>query len=94
MTSKCLNQSSGPVPSQEGVFYQADAANFAAYQGRWDILGMDYTADPTTWTAILSYGKPVIGHIVPNSAAATTALNYGAAGLMVSGVQQAIPRTS
>jgi hypothetical protein len=77
-----------------GYFYQTDAANFATYQGRWDILGMDYTADQTTWTAILSYGKPVIGHIIPNASAATTALNFGAAGLMVSGVQQAIPRST
>jgi hypothetical protein len=76
-----------------GYFYQADAANFAAYQGRWDILGMDYNADAATWTAIKSYGKPVIGHIVPSLAAATTALGYGANGLMVSGVQEAIPRT-
>ena len=76
-----------------GYFYQADAANFAAYQGRWDILGMDYTADSATWTTIKSYGKPVIGHIVPSSGAATVALGYGAAGLMVSGVQEAILRT-
>lgn len=75
-----------------GYFYQADAANFANYQGRWDILGMDYNADQTTWNSILSYGKPVIGHIVPSSVAATTAFNYGASGLMVSGVQQVIPR--
>jgi hypothetical protein len=75
-----------------GYFYQADASNFATYQGRWDILGMDYGADQASWTAILSYGKPVIGHIVPSLAAATTALNFGAAGLMASGVQQAVPR--
>jgi hypothetical protein len=75
-----------------GYFYQADAANFDAYQGQWDILGMDYTANSATWTAIKSYGKPVIGHIVPTLAAATTALGYGANGLMVSGVQEAIPR--
>jgi hypothetical protein len=77
-----------------GYFYQTDSANFAAYQGRWDILGMDYTADQATWTTILSYGKPVIGHIIPSSSAVTTALNFGAAGLMVSGVQQAIPRST
>jgi hypothetical protein len=77
-----------------GYFYQTDAANFATYQGRWDILGMDYTADAATWTTILSYGKPVIGHIIPNSSAAATALSYGAAGLMVSGVQEAIPRSA
>jgi hypothetical protein len=77
-----------------GYFYQTDAANFATYQGRWDILGMDYNADNATWNTILSYGKPVIGHIVPNSTAATTALGYGASGLMVSGVEQVVPRSA
>lgn len=76
-----------------GYFYQIDSANFAAYQGRWDILGMDYTADAATWTTMLSYGKPVIGHIIPSSSAASTAFGYGAAGLMVSGVQEVIPRS-
>lgn len=76
-----------------GYFYQADSANFAAYQGRWDILGMDHNADSTTWSTILSYGKPVIGHTVSNSTAANNALGYGAAGLMVSGVEQVIPRS-
>lgn len=76
-----------------GYFYQADAANFATYQGRWDILGMDYTADAPTWASIMSYGKPVIGHIIPDAAAVTTALGYGAVGVMVSGVAEAIPRT-
>ncbi len=74
-----------------GYFYQADAANFATYQGRWSILGMDYAADQATWTAILSYGKPVIGHVCPNQAAVTTALGYGAAGLMISGVAAVTP---
>ncbi len=76
-----------------GYFYQADAANFAAYQARWDILGMDYNADQTTWNSILSYGKPVIGHITPSAVAATSALTKGAVGLMVSGVEQVVPRT-
>lgn len=76
-----------------GYFYQADAANFGAYQGRWDILGMDYNADAATWAAIKSYGKPVIGHIVPDANAASTAFGYGADGLMVSGIQGAVPRT-
>ncbi len=75
-----------------GYFYQADVPNLATYQGRWDILGMDYTADAGSWTAILSYGKPVIGHIVATSSAASTALGYGAAGLMTSGVKEVVPR--
>ncbi|HEX6415942.1 MAG TPA: glycerophosphodiester phosphodiesterase family protein, partial [Candidatus Saccharimonadales bacterium] len=77
-----------------GYFYQTDAANFATYQGRWDILGMDYNANSSTWSTILSYGKPVIGHIVSNSTAANTALGYGADGLMVSGVEQVVPRSA
>ena len=76
-----------------GYFYQADVASLPAYQGRWDMLGMDYNANQAAWTAVLSYGKPVIGHIAPSTAAVTTARNYGARGIMVSGVQQAIPRT-
>lgn len=74
-----------------GYFYQADAANFATYQGRWDILGMDYGADQATWDAIKSYGKPVIGHIAPNAAAATTAISKGANGIMASGVISIVP---
>jgi hypothetical protein len=77
-----------------GYFYQADAANFTTYQGRWDILGMDYNADGATWTSILSYGKPVIGHTIDSSAAATSALSKGADGLMVAAVTSVIPRSA
>ena len=76
-----------------GYFYEADFSNVPTYQGRYDILGMDYTATQTSWTQIMSYGKPVIGHIAPNAAAVTTALGFGASGVMVSGVQEAITRT-
>lgn len=75
-----------------GYFYQSDASNFATYQGNWDILGMDYGADQATWDAISSYGKKVIGHIVPDNTAAMTAIAKGADGLMVSGVKAVIPR--
>jgi hypothetical protein len=74
-----------------GYFYQADVPNLATYQGRWDILGMDYTADQASWNSILAYGKPVIGHICPNLAAANTAITKGATGLMVSGVKSILP---
>jgi len=76
-----------------GYFYQVDSANFATYQGNWDILGMDYNADQATWTAIQSYGKPVIAHTIPDGSAMNTALNYGASGMMVSGLQESILRT-
>jgi len=76
-----------------GYFYEADYSNVPTYQGRFDILGMDYTATASSWTQIMSYGKPVIGHIAPNAAAVTTALGFGATGVMVSGVQEAISRS-
>jgi len=77
-----------------GYFYEADYSNVPTYQGRYDILGMDYTATSTSWTQIMSYGKPVMGHIAPSAAAITTALGYGAVGVMVSGVQEAVPRST
>jgi hypothetical protein len=77
-----------------GYFYQEDAANFAAYQGRWDLLGMAYGANQATWDTILSYGKPVIGHITPSMAAAQTAVDKGADGIMVSGVASIDPATA
>lgn len=70
-----------------GYFYQADVPNLPTYAGRWDILGMDYTANQSSWTSILSYGKPVMAHILPNATAFTTAVNYGAVGVMVSGIK-------
>jgi hypothetical protein len=74
-----------------GYFYQSDASNFATYQARWSILGMDYNADQTTWDTILSYNKPVIGHICPDPTAVSTALAKGADGLMVSGTAAVEP---
>ena len=68
-----------------GYFYAADAADFAAYQGRWEILGLDYSADASCWNTMLTYGKPIIGHIIANRAAAAMARAKGAAALMVSG---------
>lgn len=74
-----------------GYFYNADLANLPTYQGRWDILGMDYAAPAAAWTAINSYGKPVIAHILPNAAAKTTAQAYNPKGFMVSGTALITP---
>jgi hypothetical protein len=68
-----------------GYFYDSDAANYAAYQGRWSMLGMNIDAAGSEWTAILSYGKPVMGHIAQTSADVATAISKGADGVMVSG---------
>ncbi len=77
-----------------GYFYQSDVpTNIANYQSYWDILGMDYGADSTAWSAVTSYGKPVIGHICPNVAAKNTAIGYGAVGIMSSGAINIVPNT-
>ena len=77
-----------------GYFYEADVGSLPTYQANWDILGMDYQANGAAWAAALSYGKPVIGFLIADSTAATTAITNGADGLMVSGVTQVIPRTT
>jgi hypothetical protein len=48
---------------------------------------MEWNAPQAAWDEILSYGKPVIGHIVPNLSAAQTAFNKGASGVMASGIR-------
>lgn len=74
-----------------GYYYEHNEADMDATQNRWDILGLDYNASQAVWTKMLGYGKRVIGHICPNSAAATTALSKGATGLMVSGTKLVSP---
>lgn len=76
-----------------GYFYQSDAANFATYQGRWDILGLDYNADQATWDDLIAYGKPVIGHVAPDSTAMTTAFTKGADGVVIAGIMGITPTT-
>lgn len=77
-----------------GYFYETDLADLPAYQGRWDLLGMAYGANQTTWNTILSYGKPVIGHIAPTLAAAQIAVDKGADGIVISGVTNVNPATA
>jgi glycerophosphoryl diester phosphodiesterase len=76
-----------------GYFYEANLADIPTFEGYYDYLGMEYSASQSTWDAITAYGKPVIGHIISTTVQANDALTKGAAGLMVEGVQQVIPRT-
>lgn len=98
-----LDNSSGWAPElaaagyrRWGYFYENDYTNgnMDLYQGRWDLLGMDYNASQAAWTKVLSYGKPVIGHIAPSQTGVTTALGYGASGMMVSGTKTVVPTTN
>lgn len=71
-----------------GFYYEADylSGEMASTQAAWDFLGMDYTASTAAWTAVKSYGKPVVGHIIPTQAAYATAISKGATMVQVSGV--------
>lgn len=74
-----------------GYYFDADTPSLPTTASAYDLLGEDYTATTASWTAILTYGKPVLGHIIPSAAAATTAFGLGATGLMVSKVTAAVP---
>lgn len=67
-----------------GYFYESDVPRLGAYQGRWDLLGMSWSAPDSAWSAVLSFGKPVIGHVAPSTAAAKAALGKGAVGVVAS----------
>ncbi|MFF3029159.1 glycerophosphodiester phosphodiesterase [Microbacterium sp. NPDC057944] len=69
-----------------GYFYEADAALLTANQGSWSILGMEYAAAAGTWASILSFGKPVVGHIAASQANYNTAHARGARAVQVSNV--------
>jgi hypothetical protein len=56
----------------------------------WTVLGLDYTGAADQWQRVTALGKPVIGHVVPNAAAAEVALGLGARGLMISGITETL----
>lgn len=63
-----------------GYFYEADfvSGDMARDQSHWSILGMDIGASQASWDAVLSYGKPVVGHIAQSQANYNTAISKGA----------------
>lgn len=63
-----------------GYFYESDYTNgdMARDQSHWSILGMDIGASQAAWNAIMSYGKPVVGHIAQSQANYNTAISRGA----------------
>lgn len=74
-----------------GYAYQPNLASVAGYQAAWDYLGMEWDASKETWDTMLSYGKPVWGHVCPTKAAVQAALDKGAVGCMVSAVADVLP---
>lgn len=76
-----------------GYFYDADTPNIAANQGKFDVLMEEYGATAPSWAAILSYGKPVMAHIVATAGQKAIGLANGAQGFMASGVVEVVPPT-
>ncbi|WP_420111636.1 hypothetical protein, partial [Pseudactinotalea sp.] len=61
-----------------GYFYESDLPNIPTAQTGWSILGMEYTASASTWSQMLTYGKPVVSHIIQSQANYDTAAAKGA----------------
>lgn len=57
----------------------------------WDYIGIPYEASDTSWGIAKTFGKQVWGHICPTKEAYTQAIQKGAVGCMVSGIQQVLP---
>jgi len=66
-----------------GYFYGADVPDLAAYQDRWDLLGMDLKADDAAWAAVDAYAKPVIGHLAATPRDIATGWARGTDGIVV-----------
>jgi glycerophosphoryl diester phosphodiesterase len=73
-----------------GTEVDADPTLLPRTQQYWDLLGMDYTASDSAWTSVRGFHKKVIGHIIPDKAAAQRTINLGVAGNMISGVAEVL----
>lgn len=75
-----------------GYFWDDDGfASRATYHQNFTMLGFNYDASGADWTSMLALGKPIIGHVCPDAAAATAALSKGAVGVMAANVTDIIP---
>lgn len=66
-----------------GYFYN-DQVEDSERVDAWDLLGLNWDADPSHWATAVSTGKPVIAHVITTEHQAGTAFGLGAAGIMMS----------
>lgn len=57
----------------------------------WDILGMEWNAQPDVWNTLKATGKPLIAHIITSASQADRARERGATGFMSSVPSQVHP---
>ena len=76
-----------------GYMYEQHVTNGEgrSWASHWDYIGIPYESSATNWSIAKTFGKPVWGHICPTKDAYTQALQKGAVGCMVSGIQQVLP---
>jgi len=67
-----------------GYAYDTSMAEVVTHQSNWDLLGFNQSASQADWDTMLTYGKPVIGHVLTSQSNADDAMAKGASGLMVS----------
>jgi len=75
-----------------GYWFDADLPTFDADQVRYDLLALPWDGDASAWADAVGTGKPVFGHVVAAPDQARRALDRGATGLMVAGVEEVVPR--
>lgn len=76
-----------------GYYYDADTAQIASTNSRFDVLMEQFDASSSSWSTIKAVGKPVLAHIIATAAQKATATTNGADGYMASGVQEVVPQT-
>lgn len=64
------------------MMYPAEVAG--ADLAKWDVLGMEWSAEQGVWDTLKATGKPLIAHIITTKQQADQALSKGATGLMAS----------
>jgi len=76
-----------------GYYYTADYESglLSATQDHWTTLGLNWDAPPEAWQQIISYGKPVMAHIIANDAQRDTARRRGARGVQVANIDEVAP---
>ena len=76
-----------------GYYYDRDFADgsLAATQDHWSMLGMNWDASSEAWSAVTSYGKPVIAHVISDSKQRDIAFDHGARGFQVSDINSVDP---
>lgn len=78
-----------------GYFYDGEVTSEMPTKAvNYDYLGLNYDAIVGNWTTALTYSKPVIAHVVPDLADASSAIGKGAVGLQVSGVLAVVPQVN